>query len=92
MLGKVKTSGSVGGVRVSRTWNHTEVKCPIMSVRCLAEDGHDVWIRKGGGVIRNTKSGTEIWVYEHAGVYWVEMKVDEPEGGNSTPLFTRPGP
>lgn len=35
MLGKVKTSGSVGGVRVSMAWNHMEVKCPILSVRCV---------------------------------------------------------
>ena len=60
MLGKVKTTGSVGGVRVAMTWCHMEVKCPILSVRCLVEDGHDVWIRKGRGVIRNIHSGKEI--------------------------------
>ena len=91
MLGKVKTSGSVGGVRVSMTWSHMEVKCPILSVRCLVEDGHDVWIRKGGGIIRNITNNKEIKFYEHAGVYYLKMKVDDPDGGNSSSLFTRPG-
>ena len=68
-----------------------EVKCPILSVRCLVDDGHDVWIRKGGGIIQNTKNKKEIRFYEHAGVYYLKMKVDEPEGGNNNSLFTRPG-
>ena len=69
-----------------------EVKCPILSVRCLVDDGHDVWIRKGGGIIRNIKSEKEMKCYDHAGVYYLKMKVDGPEGGDSTQLFNRPGP
>ena len=85
MLGKVKTSRLVGGVRVSMMWRHMEVKCPILSVRCLVDDGHDVWIRKGGKDIRNIKSEKEIRCYEHGGVYYLKMKVDKTEGEANRP-------
>ena len=60
MKGKVRTTGSVDGTQISMTWSHMHVKCPILSVRCLVEDGHDVWIRKGGGIIRNLQSKKEL--------------------------------
>ena len=72
------------------TWSHMGVKCPILSVRCLVEDGHDVWIRKGSRVIRNTTRGKEIKFYEHAGIYYLKMKVHRPSDAQvSDPLFSR---
>ena len=91
MLGKVRTTGEVGGIAVAMTWSHMEVKCPILSVRCLIDDGHDVWIRKGGGIIRNLESGKEIVFIEHGGVYYVKMKINKPVGEGSKPLFSRRG-
>ena len=55
-MGKVKTTGFVDGTSIAMTWSHMHVKCPIISVRCLVEDGHDVWVRKGGGTFQNLKS------------------------------------
>ena len=73
-----------------------EVQCPILSVRCLIDDGHDVWIKKGGGIIRNLASGKEITFHEHGGVYYCKMKVDQPiddsrEDTGGTSLFIRRG-
>ena len=91
MLGKVKATGTIGGVRISMTWSHMEVKCPILSVRCLVDDGHDVWIRKGGGCIRHLESNKEIAFHEHGGVYYCKMKVDQPSEGGKMSLFSRHG-
>ena len=91
MLGKVRTTGTVGGVRVAMTWSHMKVKCPILSVRCLVDDDHDVWIRKGGGVIRNTDNGKEITFYEYGGVYYCKMKIDPPSDLGDEQLFNRHG-
>ena len=91
MLGKVMTTGTIGGVQVGVTWSHMKVKCPILSVRCLVDDGHDVWIRKGGGVIRHVASGEEIQFFEHAGVYYLKMKIDPPNTKSDEPLFSRLG-
>lgn len=91
MLGKVVTTGTVGGVRVGVTWSHMKVKCPILSIRCLVNDGHDTMIRKGGGVIRNVETGKEIPFFEHAGVYYLKMQIDQPATRNNEPLFSRLG-
>ena len=91
MKGKVRTTGSVDGTQISKTWSHMHVKCPILSVRCLVEDGHDVWIRKGGGIIRNLQSKKELRFFEHAGVYYLKMKIDQPDG-KAAQGFARPGP
>ena len=96
MLGKVKTQGTAGSTRISRTWSHMEVQCPILSVRCLIDDGHDVWIKKGGGIIRHLASGKEITFHEHAGVYYCKMRLDQPiyelgDGTGDTSLFIRRG-
>ena len=94
VLGKVFTLGSVGDARVGINWSHMRIKCPILSVRCLVEDGHDVWIGQGGGVIRNLETGKELNFYQHAGVYYMKMKIDDPESNkqeNKSPLFNRRG-
>ena len=89
MLRKVRTTREVGGVAVAMTWSHIEVTCPILSRRCLIDDGHDVWICKGGGIIRNLESGKEIVVIEYGGVYFFKMKINKPVGEGRKPLFSR---
>ena len=91
MLGKVVTTGTVGDARVGVTWSHMKVKCPILSVRCLVDDGHDMSIYKGEGAIRNVTTGKEIIFFEHAGVYYLKMKIDQPKAKNNEPLFSRLG-
>ena len=96
MLGKVRTQGTVGNTRIAMTWSHMEVQCPILSVRCLIDDGHDVWIKKGGGIIRNLESKKEITFHEHAGVYYCKMRLDQPiddskSDTGDTSLFIRRG-
>ena len=83
--------GTVGDVQVGVTWSHMKVKCPILSVRCLVDDGHDMWVRKGGGVIRHTETGKELLFFEHAGVYYIKMKIHEPDTLTTEPLFSRRG-
>ena len=91
MLSKVRTTGEVGGASVAMTWSHKELKCPILFVRCLIEDGHDVWVRKGGGIIRKLGSGKESVFIEYGGVYYVKMKINKPVGEERKPLFIRRG-
>ena len=91
MLGKVATTGTVGGVHVGVTWSHMRVKCPILSIRCLVDDGHDMRIYKGGGSIRNTSTGKEIQFFEHAGVYYLKMKLDSLKGKPTDSVFSRRG-
>ena len=91
VLGKVFTHGSVGDARVGINWSHIRVKCPILSVRCLVDDGHEVWIKRGGGVIRHLKTGKELNFVQHAGVYYIKMKIDDPKQNSGQPLFSRRG-
>ena len=91
-LGMVKTCGSVDGTAVNMVWNHMKVKVPIVSVRQLVRDGHGVSIGEGGGHIRNTSSGKEIPFFEHAGVYYMKMKIKPPSqsvGDNNESVFSR---
>ena len=68
-----------------------EVKGPILSVRCLVDDGHEMRIYKGGGSIRNTSAGKEVQFFEHAGVYYLKMKLDSPKGKPTDSVFNRCG-
>ena len=55
-LGTVRTEGYVDGEKVNVKWNHMKVKTPILSVRQLVRDGHEVYINSGGGWIMNLEN------------------------------------
>ena len=53
ILGKVRVNGLVDENEVSILFKHMKVKCPILSVRRLVHDGHEVYVNKNGGHIQN---------------------------------------
>ena len=89
-LGSVKVEAEADGHTIGINFVNMKVKCPILSVRKICRDGHEVRIHRRGGVIRNNGNGKEIKFFEHRGVYYVKLKIKKPvpvpEAG-----FTRQG-
>ena len=54
------------------------VRTPILPVRKLVPDDHEIYIKKGGGSIRHTTNGKQIKFFEHAGVYYLKLKINPP--------------
>ena len=52
-----------------------KVKPPILSVRQLVRDGHEVYINSGGGWIKNLESDKLIHFFEFQGFYYLRMKI-----------------
>ena len=67
-LGRVKTEGTVEGMSLNVKWNAMKVKVPILSVRKLVHDHHDVVFNQNGGHIFNLKTRDRIPIVEHHGV------------------------
>ena len=61
-------------------WQVTQVKSPLLAVIKLVDAGFDVSFNKGGGCIRNTKTGTKTRIYRHNGVFAVSMWVPKTKG------------
>ena len=78
ILGTVDVDANVDGHKVGIRFNHMNVNSPILSVRRLVKDGHEVYIGKGGGFVRHIESGRRLTFFEHQGVYYMKMKVSEP--------------
>mgnify|MGYP003315623061 CR=1 FL=1 len=85
-LGKVKTEGSVNGLPLALSWDVMKVKVPIISVRKLVRDYHNVYFKKHGGYIKNLRTGHRLPFFEYQGVYYIKYKVEGPE---QEPLFVR---
>ena len=67
-----------------------DVKVPILSVRKLVQDGHNVRITRKGGHLHNLRTGDKIPFFEFQGVYYLKMKVNNPnETNESKPVFIR---
>ena len=93
-LGIVRTAGLVDGETVNVKWNHMKVKTPILSVRQLVRDGHEVYINSTGGWIKNLENGKVIHFFEFQGVYYLKMKIAQPNPRPDTenePLFSGRG-
>ena len=93
-LGIVRTAGLVDGETVNVKWNHMKVKTPILSVRQLVRDGHEVYINATGGWIKNLENGKIIHFFEFQGVYYLKMKIAQPSPRPDTdnkPLFSGRG-
>ena len=85
-LGKIKTTGTVEGLPLQLSWDVMKVKVPIISVRKLVRDHHNVAFRKHGGYIKNLKTGHRLPFFEHQGVYYIKYKIQAP---SNEPLFGR---
>ena len=71
-----------------------KVKTPILSVRQLVRDGHEVYINAEGGWIKNLENNNLIHFFEFQGVYYLNMKITKPSAHYSKkdqPLFSGQG-
>ena len=91
-LGRVKTKGSVHGMPLDLTWDVMKVTVPIISIRKLVRDMHNVYFKKKGGIIKNLMTGDKMPFFEHQGVYYVKYKVHSPEGHGHEQGFHWPEP
>ena len=72
-LGTVHTQGLIGDTAVDIVWNHMKVKCPILSVVRLCEEGNGLWIHDEGGDIVNLKTGKRMKFHKLNGIYYVKI-------------------
>ena len=86
-LGKVKTQGTVDGMALDLTWDAMKVKVPIISVRKLVRDYHNVYFKQSGGFIKDLRSGNKLPFFEYQGVYYIKYKVKDTESKTG---FARP--
>ena len=77
-LGTVKVEAEANGHAIGIKFVNMKVKCPILSVRKVCRDGHEVRIHRRGGVIKNITNGKEIDFFEHRGVYYIKLKIKKP--------------
>ena len=69
------------------------VKCPILSVLRLTEDGNEVVLRRDDGEIVNVETGKRLCFFQHNGAYYLKLNINGPEANNDQPsLFSRRGP
>ena len=77
-LGTVRVQAEADGQSIGINFVNMKVKCPILSVRKICRENHEVKIHRHGGVIRHNESGKEIKFFEYRGVYYVKLKVKKP--------------
>ena len=71
-----------------------KVKTPILPVRQLVRDGHEVYINAGGGWIKNLENDKLIHFFEFQGVDNLRMKITKssaPPLKDDEPLFSGRG-
>ena len=76
--GTVRIDGGVDNEKVSIEFDHMRVRTPILFVKKLVRDDHDIYIKRGGGSIKNTSSGKQLKFFEHAGVYYRKLEITYP--------------
>ena len=92
--GKVRTRGLVEDQPLDIRWNAMDVKVPILSVRKLVRDNHNVKFHDRGGHILNLSTRSKNPFFEYQGVYYLKMKILPPDSSSaiseSEPVFNRP--
>ena len=91
-LGRVQTCATVEGVPLNVTWQSMKVKVPILSVRKLVHDIHNVRFHDGGGYITCIQTGMKIPFFEYQGVYYLKMRFLPPHEKSRESVFIRPEP
>ena len=96
--GRVVIPAKVAGKAFPVAFKDMEVEMPILSVRKMVKRRNVVRFADGGGTIRNSQTGRTIRFYEHEGVYFLKLKVDDvtdmvidDDPMEVEPGFTRPG-
>ena len=80
ILGTLVVDAKVSGHDISVKLNHMKVNTPILSVRKLVKDGHEVYICDGGGYIRNLATNKNMYFFEHQGGSFLKLKVGDAAG------------
>ena len=91
--GSCSVSGSIDGLPSKINFRDMEVEMPILSVRKMVKNHHRVQFQDKGGYIENIKTGRRISFHEHAGVYYLKLKVDDMDliVKDNESGFPRPG-
>ena len=90
--GHVNLNVEIGGEDHKIPMDDIDVDLPILSVRRIVRQGNLVKFRRGGGYIRNAKTGTRLHFVERQGVYFIKVKVKDPSPEDALEQsFTRPG-
>ena len=96
--GRVVIPAKVADKAFPVAFKDMEVEMPILSVRKMVKRCNVVRFADGGGTIRNSQTGRTIRLYEHEGVYFLKLKVDDvtdmvidDDPMEVEPGFTRPG-
>ena len=89
-FGKVKTHGTVDGHSLNVKWTAMDVTVPILSVRKLVRDNHNVKFNKHGGYIVNLTTRERIPFFAFQGVYYLKMKFAPPENHVPSSLDAKP--
>ena len=76
--GRVVVKATADGHDFSPAFKDMETELPILSVRKIVRNDNDVLFRHGGGVIKGRTNGQTIQFYEFQGVYFVKLKVADP--------------
>ena len=94
--GRCVVHATAQDIPFSVAFKDMETELPILSVRKMVKRNNDVQFRKKGGVIRNRETGKSVQFYEHEGVYFLKLKVNDPHLDSllkrkSAPVFAGPG-
>ena len=77
--GRVQIKATAQGAEFNVTFKDMETELPILSVRKMVKKNHDVRFRRDGGTIRHRATGREMLFYEHEGVYFLKLKISNPD-------------
>ena len=77
--GRCVVQATAGGLDFSPAFKDMETELPILSVRKIVRQQNDVQFGRQGGTIKNRKSGRTIKFHEYQGVYFLKLKVRNPD-------------
>ena len=89
--GRVEVHASSGGLDFSCAFKDMEVELPILSVRKIVKRRNDVLFTDGGGTITHKDTGTIMNFFEDEGVYFLKLKVHNPDMPGRQLGFSGPG-
>ena len=93
-VSQFEVSGECDGILIGLNVTSMQADIPVASVRSFSVGGNDVSFYKGGGCIRNRKSGATAKFLEMGGVYFLKLKLKQPTtvGAKGKLDVVRPAP
>ena len=89
--GRVEISASAGGHDFHCAFKDMEVELPILSVRKIVKRRNTVEFVDAGGTITHNDSGAVMRFFEHEGVYFLKLKIHDPNAPSPQLGFSRQG-